>query len=395
MYRLDSIARAIAFLLLSGVAVLTTSVQSLADAQHAVPFASETLQETVDAALSDHELIAIGAVTASSEGILDLAVAGDRWIGSDDPATTQDRWHLGSNTKALTALLYAKLVEREWAHWGATLPELFPQIADQIHPSWAEVTIEDLFAHRSGMRTLGTIWLISHRNDNRPITEQRLETATSVLQEGPSKSRDEFHYNNLNYIVAGAAIETILARNESGLVTWEDAMQAFVFDSLELPAHRAGFGFGPPQSGLQGHRMTFGLFPSPVGRGKSADNPVALGPAGTLHATLGAHADLAREFLNDESRLVSKSMRNKLFEPYPTEQSRYAMGWGVYDDPEFGEVYTHAGSNTSWYSLILIAPEIDRLAIVNVNQFGEPAQKAANQLVREILGSTPAQTLSE
>lgn len=355
------------------------------------PVTTSALQDYVSQAHADNDLIALGAVVASKDGIRDIAVAGLRAKNSSDPALTTDAWHLGSNTKALTALLYAHLVERGLAEWGATLPELFPDLAGEMDPGWQEVTIEDLFAHRSGLMQMGGFWLNARRNDDHSVPEQRANTARAVLTEPPSKTPGEFDYNNLNYILAGAAMESILSAQTDLPNSWEAAMQVLLFDRLGQDQHRNGFGFGPPPAGLQGHRGMLGVILNPVGRGKAADNPMVLGPAGTLHATMEAHAALALEFLKDDSAIVPVAMRDKLFTPYPVAEGDYAMGWGVYDDPTYGRLFLHSGSNTMWTSRIIIAPDLDRVVIVNANQFSDTAQQAIRSVSVSVLDAAIAE----
>lgn len=363
-----------------------------ADPSPAAPAATSTeatlpdgLQGWLQSARTKHNVIGLGAVVASEEGILDIAVDGVRAHNTDDAVQLSDKWHIGSNTKALTALLYAQLVQRGMAEWDVPVSDLFPEFADEIDPAWQAITIEDLFAHRSGMKQMGGIWLNARHRDDRRVTEQRLEVARNVLSKPPSKDPAAFDYNNLNYIVAGAAIEAILRTHGDLPDSWEGAMQTILFDSLAQEADQNGFGFGPPQEGLQGHRTTLGTFTNAMGRGKNADNPAVLGPAGTLNTTLQAHALLAAEFLKTDSALIPVNMREKLFAPHPSDDSNYALGWGIYDDPNYGRLYVHAGSNTMWISQITIAPEIDRLIIVNANQFTGASQAAIREVAETAL----------
>lgn len=342
------------------------------------------LSDWVQSAREAENLIAVGAVIADRNGIIEIAVDGVRAHNTEDAVQVNDTWHLGSTTKAMTALLYADLVNRGLAEWQATLPDLFPEFSNDMDPAWQDVTIEDLFAHRSGMRQLGGFWLNARRNDERPVSEQRMETAARILRNPPSKSPSDFDYNNLNYIVAGAAIESILRKQDdlpdTWPDTWEEATRELLFGALTEEIGQAEIGFGPPQDGVQGHRVLFGMFTQPVGRGKNADNPAALGPAGTAHATLRAHALLSLEYLKDDSSLIPVATRNKLFTPHPSADGDYAMGWGVYDDPKYGRLYLHSGSNTMWTTRVLIAPELDRVVIVNVNQFTDSAQSAIRSI---------------
>lgn len=355
-------------------------------AEQETPAALTDLQVQVRTARTEHNLIALGAVVASKDGVMEIAVSGTRERSSADPVQASDQWHIGSNTKALTALLYAQLVERGLAEWDATLPELFPHLIAKMDPAWNDITIEDLFAHRSGLQQMGGLWLNARRNDDRPVPEQRAELAQTVLSKPSSEARGAFDYNNLNYILVGAAIETILTTQDDLPNDWEQAMQVILFDALENERLRDEFGFGPPSAGLQGHRGILGTFYNPAGRGKTADNPMVLGPAGTMHASLEAHAALALEFLKDDSELIPVAMREKLFTPHPDEVSNYAMGWGIYDDPTYGRVYLHNGSNTMWTSRIIIAPALDRVVIINTNQFSESARDALRAVGLYVLG---------
>ena len=52
----------------------------------------------------------LGAVTVSADGIEDRAVTGVRAKGSEAAIELDDPWHLGSNGKAMTAVLAAVLV---------------------------------------------------------------------------------------------------------------------------------------------------------------------------------------------------------------------------------------------------------------------------------------------
>src|SRR5579875_3455190 len=91
---------------------------------------------------------ALGYAVIDATGVTALEVAGRRRINAPDAVTRDDLWHIGSNTKAMTAALYAKLVEQGRAKWGAKLPALFPDLA--VEPAWTNTTIEDLLAHRAG-----------------------------------------------------------------------------------------------------------------------------------------------------------------------------------------------------------------------------------------------------
>lgn len=343
----------------------------------AAPITEAWLQQEVDQAREDHGLVALGAVVDFVGEPPVIAVSGTAYKGADEPVSVSDHWHIGSNTKALTALLYARLVEDGEADWGASVYSLFADRIDQIDAGWKDVSVKDLFAHRSGVGQLGPLWLIARHVDKAPLDAQRLDTARKRLAEPPSKTRGDFEYSNLNYIIAGAAIEQMLG------TSWEEALRTHIFEA-ETPDGSDGWGFGPPQTGLQGHaRNLFGMRVS-VGRGGKADNPSALGPAGTVNAALGPHAALLLDFVDEDSDLITPDMRAHLLTPWPEETADYAMGWGVAERETLGTIYAHQGSNTMWLSHAELVPTRKAVFVINANEFSDASQAAIGTLATKI-----------
>lgn len=349
------------------------------------------LQKKIDTALEDHKLVGLGVavITANIDEPL-IAVTGERRNRSGDMIQVGDAWHIGSNTKMLTALTYATLVARGDAEWGATLPELFPHLADAMHADWQTVTIEDLLAHRSGMApNMGRMAMLSGMFDERDLFTQRTDLAAKTLTAPASGTKGEFVYSNLGYIIAGTAIEHLIVREDK---TQHEAPFEIVFFRIFDDSFAEIFGevgFGPPKSGIEGHlKAMFGRKLNPVGDSSKSDNPAVLGPAGTMHIDLRTHAlFLAKYFITGDA-----AIKTKLLTPYPDATSDYALGWGIADMDGIGKVFGHSGSNTMWLSNVTYAPSLDAIVIVNVNQFNPDARNAVRDLSREILSEIAAQT---
>lgn len=71
------------------------------------------------------ERFGMGAAVLRGERIIAQGIAGVRKRGSAERITLDDRFHLGSCTKAMTATLVAMLVEEGRLNWTTTLGELF------------------------------------------------------------------------------------------------------------------------------------------------------------------------------------------------------------------------------------------------------------------------------
>lgn len=68
---------------------------------------------SLDAIRLKHSFPALGGAIVTSHGLQAAGVAGVRKAGADVAATVDDLWHLGSDTKAMTAVVIAKLVEQK------------------------------------------------------------------------------------------------------------------------------------------------------------------------------------------------------------------------------------------------------------------------------------------
>ena len=92
--------------------------------------------------------LVLGQVRGPSDSV---AVAGNRRLGNSAPVEAQDRFAIGSNTKAMTCAAVVALADRGGPALSLTLPQALTEWADDIHPTYAQVTLADLLHHRGGM----------------------------------------------------------------------------------------------------------------------------------------------------------------------------------------------------------------------------------------------------
>ncbi len=292
---------------------------------------------------------ALGAAVVTQEGFAFREVSGRRRADRPDTVTTSDAWHLGSNTKAMTAALYGRYVEAGRAAWGARLPALLPDL--KLDPAWSEVRIDDLLTHRSGITDRGVMdgdFLAGARASKLTPRGQRTDVARVLLAEPPALPVGAFEYANLNYVVAGAVIERVAKR------PWEDAMAADLF----RPAGMAHAGFGAPLGAAPwGHQEAEGRL-TPVDPTGIADNPAVLAPSGEIHASLDDYARFVRLFLTDGGGVLKPETLNRLARPYSGGDEQYGMGWQVLKARAWadGPVLQHEGTNSLWHASVTVAP---------------------------------------
>ncbi len=238
------------------------------------------IRATLEAFRDEHDIPALGAGIVTRDGGLAVDVVGERVRGGADPIRPDDRWHIGSCGKSMTAALYARLVERGDAAWGASLADLFPDLAGTIDPAWAGITIDDLFVCQSGLpANMARSQMLAGLTDTRPLHEQRSEVVAGALARPPRKP-GRFLYSNLGYLVAGGAIERITGGG------FEEALRAHVLDPLGI----VSAGFGPPSGpwGHAGRMLALGPLHLDLGPGAPADpadsasdNPSAMAAGGS------------------------------------------------------------------------------------------------------------------
>jgi CubicO group peptidase (beta-lactamase class C family) len=118
--------------------------------------------------------------------------------------------------------------------------------------------------------------------------------------------------------------------------------------------------------------------------GPGSDNPVAIGPAGIVHCSIGDWAKYAAANLpSAKIKLVKPETLKKLHTP-ADGKPKYAMGWIIADGQPWagGPALAHDGSNTMWYATAWIAPAKDVAILVACNQANA---KACNDAVLALI----------
>ena len=322
---------------------------------------NDSLRRLLEDFRSRLDLPATGAAVVTREGDLDVEVVGDLSRICSDPVTVDCRWHIGSCAKAITAALYARLVELGATEWGVPIRSLFPDLADEIDPAWSTPTVDEVLVCRSGMKgNLSRAEMLDAWNDTGALTEQRSRAVVSALSR-PPRHRGRFHYSNLGYVVVGAAIDRITG------TPFETALHSHLLEPLGITSADSG---APPH--IWGHRPKLRFGSLAVGRGSPvdpasprSDNPAVMTPAGRLHLNLADWAKFQRIFLNNGHPLLQPATIERLL-ALPQDSRGMAMGWASAAQLP-GASHGMQGSNTMWAATALIDTDRQRTVMVVAN----------------------------
>ena len=369
------------------------------------------------------------AAVLRGERIIAQGAAGVRKRGTAERITLDDRFHLGSCTKAMTATLVAMLVEEGKLNWTTTLGELFADTVKPMHPAWEKVTLRQVLAHRAGLRHEpdGLAQVLNELVGRPPraplgtLPQQRLEIARQALSRPPGIPPDtKYWYSNVGYILAGAVLEQLTGR------AWEELMRERLFQPLGISTG----GFGPPGTADKteqawGHSPFLG---KPLDPGSpAAELPLFYGPADQAHMTVTDWAKFIALHLRGDpanphcqAALLKLDTFAELHAVAPTTPYSkgwvmrgitllatgdagpavtYRAGWFIStaswakgtQPGDTGRRLWHAGSNGRWNCGVVIAPEIDFAVLVACN-CGIAAWKTRQTVKALIRAFAPKQT---
>jgi len=347
----------------------------------------------------EFKLPALVAAVAKGGEIVAAGAVGERAFGSGVPVTVNDRIHIGSDGKAMTATIAGTLVDSGDLRWDSTIGEVLGDKVPGLNPKLAAVTLDQLLSHSSGIPTdtpeMLDIYFNTNAFDYSP-TELRLMALDAWKDNEPVVPEGSpFQYANFGYMTVGAMIEAVTGE------PWESLVRERIYEPLGLKSA----GFGPT--------ATPGLIDAAVGHqtdddgtivprlwGTWADAPPLLAPVGTNHMSI-------LDFARWAAWNAGKGMRGpKLVEPetlahIQAEKVRtpprpnpppgtpaeggYASGWSIEKfDWADKELLTHNGSNGFNLAKILVDQDRDLAIVVATNIGGKPADLGAGKALGEL-----------
>lgn len=340
------------------------------------------LTSTLEEVRKSHNLPAISTAVVIGEELYGAAAVGIRAVGSHSKVTVRDKFHLGSNGKAMTATLMAMLIEKGKLRWDSTVSETLPKLAKAMHPDNRNITITQLLQHRSGLEEapIRERDKIDWSKMTGTVRMQRQKYAKTLLKEPPVyQAGSKTLYCNVNYIIAGAIIEETLNK------PWETAIKEYLFNPLKMKT--AGFGPMGTENSLtqpRGHYLENSRY-IPL----YSDNLPFGGPAGRVHCSAVDFARFAlmhKQGQQGKGNLLSPETFKILHSP--AKDSPLAMGWAAYS-PNAEGLYnlSHGGSNNLNAADMRIHTSKDVIVLVMINAapsgpdiIGEITQKILEHL---------------
>ncbi len=321
-----------------------------------------TLSELLQNAVSQYEIPGLSMAVIDKGQIAHMAVAGVRAIGTKNAIELDDRFHIGSITKSMTATLIAKLIEEQRLTRETTLQQVFPDI--DMLPVYHEVTIEQLMHHTAGIPAYLTVTDEQEKEllslPGGPM-EQRLGFAKQVLQETPATPLGTFAYSNAGYSILGTIAEQVTEE------PWDSLLTKYIFSPLGMTE----VGIGWPKTKALPNQPA-GHFGSLKNLKVQSIDEYELGPylepAGDVNTSIKGLALYAQAHLNGmngQDNMLKADTYQWLHNT--TSDGNYAGGWFVTKSKEGKPVIEHAGSAGTFMAYIAIEPETNQAWVIAAN----------------------------
>lgn len=347
--------------------IIFLSITTISFGQKTTPFA--------DSIRKAYHIPEINYAVIDSKSTIEIAALGLHSIDLKDTATLNDRFHIGSNTKAMTAFIIAKYVEKGKLQWTTKFFDIFPEWKSNSKPEYENITLQDLLSHKAGIQPFqgeGDPQIPDFKGTNPEKRKQFGQFALTLDSMFPDE-QNPFIYSNAGYTLATLMLEKVTGKS------WEQLVNKVFNKDLKLDVK-----FSWPEN--QQNKDTWGhIYENGKLTPVSSTIDYHLNytePAGDLNIKLKDYIRFIQlnlqglqgqnNYLKSETyKFIHKGIEN------------YSLGWfNIYENGK--ELSTHSGTAGTYYTLV----HIDRLKntayIIFTNSFNDNTQQGVRLLMRKM-----------
>jgi CubicO group peptidase (beta-lactamase class C family) len=330
------------------------------------------LNALADSIRTKYDIPALAVAIVKRDTCL-YGISGTTKQGGTEKVTLQSKFHLGSNTKAITSFMAMKLIEQNAIKLETKLLDIVPELLKTSDTAYRDVTLGDLLSHNAGILPFTS----GLEYEKLPVlkgttTEKRMQFAVAVLKEKPVAKGT---YSN-----AGYALAALMMERASGK-TYEQLLKE-TFDSLGL-SYFIGFPNKESELNPWGH-WTEKWKLTPL----APDHFYALKdymlPAGDVAMNIVDYAKFlqlhVRGLAGEDNVLKSADYQAMHF-----GLEKYSYGWGNGVSPTGEPASYHDGSAGTYYCHTIVFPQKQMAITVVANAAEEKHMKGIMELRKEAL----------
>ena len=292
---------------------------------------------------------------------------GVRELGKKEKVDADTLYMIASNTKGLTTLLLAKLVEQGKFAWDTPVTTLLPSFKLGDPDTTRRVLVEHLICACTGMPRQDMEWLLQYQG----VTPEGALASLATMQP-TSKFGELFQYSNLMAGAAGFVAGHVSYPDLELGQAYDRAMQTQVFDPLGMKATTFDYARALAANHAGAH--------APDIDGKTARaafdidySIIPLRPAGAAWSNVRdmlkyVSMELSDGVLPDGTRYIAKEPLLERRAPKVALGKDAAYGMGLMVDASYGvPVVHHGGDMIGYHSDMIWLPEQKVGAVVLTN----------------------------
>lgn len=317
----------------------------------------------------------ISYAVISGNKTLEISAIGLHSVNLKDGATLNDRFHIGSNTKAMTAFIIAKYVENGKLKWNTKFFDLFPSLKQTSKPEYYDITLEKLLSHQAGIQPF--------QGENDPSVpdfkgnpqEKRNQFGKFVLTLDSAKinSEHKYVYSNAGYTLATMMVEKVTGKS------WEQLVDKVFNKDLKLDV-KLSWPENQIAKDTWGHSFENNkLIPVPSNTDYHLDYTE---PAGDINIKLTDYIKFIQlhiQGLEGHDNYLKASTYQFIHKGI----EGYSLGWfNSYENNQ--DFSTHSGTAGTYYTIVSIDRKKFIGYIIFTNSFNEETVNGVRSLMRKL-----------
>lgn len=355
-----------------GVKSATSSDQAVNTVTDAnVQLAITALEKMAQKVVDDSSVAGVAVAVVYKDKLVYSKGFGVREVGKEDKIDADTVFQLASVSKPVASTIVAALVGEGKVSWDSKIADLDPEF--KMYDPWvtSQITIRDMFAHRSG--------LPDHAGDLlEDIGGDRAQVLHSLRYQKPSSSfRSHYEYTNFG-ITEGA-----VAAGKPYALTWEDASEQKLFRPLGMNSTSARYAdFMARTDKALGHMLVDNKWVH-----KEQRQPDAQSPAGGVSSSVNDMAKWIRLQIGNgkfegkqivDAKALTETHHPQMltqFNPFNGIPGFYGLGMNVSYDEHGRLRLNHSGAfamGAATCVTIMPTEELGVIALTNSSPTGIP-----------------------
>jgi len=330
--------------------------------------ATTALEQVIAAAIQRHQPFddtGVAVAVLQDRKLLYKGGFGIRDRASGQKVEPETMFAVGSATKAFTSMALSMLADQGRIRLDVPVNQYLRDFAMQDSDAQAEMTLEDILSHRTGLPRHDALWYLT------PFTRAQLYHRLRYLDPNTKPGtgfRRSWEYNSMTYSVAAFVLEAVTGER------WEAFVKSRILDPLGMAKTNltmAAFQADPYRAKGYFRKVlpAPALVEMPL---KDFDN---IAPAAAINSNVIEMAEWVRLHLNhgvtaDGTRLIDRALLEKMYDGYiaiPDGGGQSGLGWAV-QSLQGKRLVSHAGIPDGYFAYVSFMPDDGLGVVVLTNQ---------------------------